>query len=110
MRVLIGGREVTKTTEVANTFFKRFAGLMGRKGMPPDEGMLFYDCGSIHCFFMKFTIDVVYISRDMKVVGTETIKPWRVGKIFKGAKHTLELCEGKAEGLEAGMTVEITNN
>lgn len=108
MIVRIDGETISSRTEIANTFLKRFCGLMGRKNIPPDGGMFFYNCGSIHCFFMRFTIDVVYISRDMTVVGVETIKPWRVGRLFKGAKNVLELPEGKASGVKNGMKVEIT--
>ncbi len=108
MIIKVNGKTVSESIEVADTFFKRFLGLMGRKSLSPKSGMFFYNCGSIHCFFMRFTIDAVYISNDMTVVGVETIKPWRVGGLFKGAKNVLELCEGGASDIKLGMKVEIT--
>ena len=51
---------------------------------------------------MRFPIDVVYLDKNMRVVGIETVKPWRLGHFFHGAWHVLELGEGKAEKLYFG--------
>ena len=80
----------------ADTFWKRFRGLMGRKKLEEGEGLLLIRCPSIHCFFMKIPIDAVYLSADMRVTGMETLKPWSVGRIFRGTKHVLELSAGLA--------------
>lgn len=83
--------------DVADDFLSRFLGLMGRKSLGSGEGLLLKNCSSVHCFFMKMAIDAVYLSKDMTVVGIETIKPWRIGKRFNKAAHTLELAAGKAQ-------------
>ena len=95
---LIAGR-----VAVADTFFTRFKGLMLRKALLPGEGLLLKNCSTIHCCFMRFPIDVVYLDDNMQVVGVETVKPWRLGHIFRGAKHVLELDAGKARDLAPGM-------
>ena len=95
--------------KTAASFGTRFKGLMGEKELPKGEGLLLENCGSIHCCFMKFPIDVVYLDRDRRVVGKETVKPWRVGKIIPGVHSVLELNEGEASAVETGdeMLIEM---
>ena len=54
MRVKSNQKVIAERVEVADTFFKRFKGLMGRKSIDDKAGMLFYGCSSIHSFFMRF--------------------------------------------------------
>lgn len=99
---------VTIKLREAKTFWQRFCGLMGQKSLPDNTGILLLRCGSVHCFFMRFTIDVVYLDKNMTVIGTETIKPWHIGKIVRGAKHTLELPENMAADICLGDTLRIS--
>lgn len=93
---------VADRVALADNFFTRFRGLMLRKALAPDEGLLLKNCSAIHCCFMRFPIDVVYLNGDMQVVAVETVKPWRLGGIHPGAKHVLELEAGSAVGLVPG--------
>ena len=93
--------------EEAKTFWKRFRGLMGRKELKDGGGMFFENCSSIHCFYMKIPIDVVYLDKGYKVVGVETVQPWKLGHIYKGAKHVLEVNAGSAADIAVGDTLEI---
>ena len=97
--VTCNGIVVANHVNVANSFFTRLRGLLGKKQLKPGEGLLITKCSSVHCFFMKFTIDVAYLSEDFIVLGTETLLPWQLGKWVRGTKHTLELEEGKVESL-----------
>lgn len=49
---------------IANTFLKRFKGLMGKKDF--DDCLVFTDLvgSTIHTFFMKFEIDVYFIDEN----------------------------------------------
>jgi len=71
-------------------------GLLGRSGLAPGTGMLIDAAPSVHMFFMRFPIDVVFLDRDRKVVGVRHgLRPWRVA----GARHAvaaLELPAGAA--------------
>lgn len=94
---------------LSDTFLKRFVGLMGKKELNAGEGMLLYDCSSIHSFFMRIPIDAVYLSGDLRVLKVETLKPWRMGSLVKGAKHVLELSAGAVSGiLNIGDFLKIT--
>lgn len=86
----------------AITFKTRLKGLLGTDHLPKDNGLLLMYCSAIHCCFMKYTIDVVYLDEEYRVLAKETVAPWQLGKIVKNAKHVLELAEGCAEPIEIG--------
>lgn len=92
---------------VAADFGSRLKGLMFRKALGKEEGLLLCGCSAVHCCFMRFPIDVVYLDSEMKVIGKETVKPWRVGSIFKGTKNVLELNASAADGLSEGMILSV---
>jgi uncharacterized membrane protein (UPF0127 family) len=93
----------------ADSFGSRLMGLMGVKSLPKGHGLLLTNCGSIHCCFMRFTIDVIYLDKNNKVVAVETVKPWHLGKILRGVKNVLEVNQGEAEGIHKGdeMIMEL---
>lgn len=93
---------------IAESFWERFRGLMGKKSLPEHTALWIVKCGSIHCCFMKFPIDVVYLSKDEKVLKTETVKPWRIGSFVRGADSVLEMNKGEAANIKPGSTVDIT--
>ena len=97
---------IVNDIKIADTFKLKLIGLMGREKLQ-DEGLLLTDCSSIHCFFMKTTIDAVYLSRDMEVLYRETIKPWKLGKIVKKTRHVLELPENASKNIEIGDTIKL---
>ena len=101
-----GSCPVADRVALADDFFTRFRGLMLRKTLAPGEGLLLKNCSAIHCCFMRFPIDAVYLDGSMRVVAAETVKPWRLGGIFPGAKHVLELGAGGARDLAPGMQIE----
>jgi uncharacterized membrane protein (UPF0127 family) len=85
---------------LADTFARRFLGLMGRQEIPNGTGLLFVPGGSIHTAFMRFPIDAVFIDRAGTVLAVaERVKPWR-GTSGHGARFVLELTAGEAERLE----------
>jgi len=88
---------------VADTPVTRMRGLLGRSALEPGEGMLIKPTNSVHMFFMRFAIDVVFVDREMavrKVV--ERLRPWRMTGC-RGARAALELPAGAAG--RAGITV-----
>jgi len=101
----IGGGSRVFRVRVADTFASRFRGLMGRRSLEPGEGLLLVRCGSIHCCFMRFPIDAVYLDRELRIVGVETVRPWRMGGRFSGARHVLEVGEDCARDWKPGDTL-----
>jgi hypothetical protein len=98
------GRAVCERCHVADSFWRRFRGLMGRAELPHGEGMLFRPGGSVHMFFMKFPLDVVFCDRDLNVLAIRPgLRPWRTAGAPR-AKVTIELAAGEAarRGVEPG--------
>ena len=50
--------------ELADNLWTRGKGLLGRKALDPNEGILLVPGSSIHMFGMKFAIDVIYLTKD----------------------------------------------
>jgi uncharacterized protein len=95
------GKLVCERCEVADSMFARGRGLLGRSGLEPGGGMLIDGAGSVHMFFMRFPIDVVFLARDRTVVGVRhRLAPWRVAAARR-AVASLELPAGRAA--EAGV-------
>jgi len=64
--------------EVAETFFQRTRGLIGRRDLPRGKGMLILRCNAIHTLFMRFPIDATFLDRNDRVVRVvRGIRPWR---------------------------------
>ena len=67
-------------------------------------------CNSIHMFFMRYPLDVVFINDRNRVIFLyEGIRPWRVGRIVKGAKAAIELPVSTiaATGTRVGDTLRV---
>ena len=54
-----GGEALFSDVVCADTFARRFLGLMPRRELKPSEGLLLTDCGRIHTNFMRFTISSI---------------------------------------------------
>ena len=93
------GKLLAAEIELANTFFTRLWGLMGRASLPAGRGMLLAPCPQIHTCFMRFTIDAVFCDKSGKVLYVkENMKPWRFGRFVRGSYYTLELAGGSLQG------------
>ena len=87
MKIIINNQEFI--VDKADTFIKKFLGLMGKKKII--KGIFFPNTRSIHTFFMKDNIDVIMINKEKKVVYYQkNIKKNKI--IFKKEAHdTIEL-------------------
>ncbi len=85
---------ISTKARIANTFWLRFKGLMFRKDMDEEEALIFYHTPSIHMFFMRFPIDVIFLDKEMCVVKVcPDLKPWRLAASPR-AYVTVELPAG----------------
>jgi uncharacterized protein len=79
---------------VAASSWSRSKGLLGRSGLGEQEGLWIQPTSSIHMWFMRFPIDVIWAADDGRVIKlVVNIKPWRMS-ICRGAKVALELPVG----------------
>ena len=91
------GRAVS--VPVARTFSSRLCGLMGRPSLGEEEGLFLAKCSRVHCCFMRFPIDVLYLDSNLRGIEVETLFPWQLGKRVKGACHVLEMSAGYFDGI-----------
>lgn len=102
------GTVVCERCSVAYRMLPRMKGLLGRKSLARDEGMLIRPAPSIHTLFMRFPIDVVFLSRQGEVLRiAEHVAPWRA----RSCRHSyavLELAAGEAgrRGLAVGDRID----
>jgi len=84
--------KLIENIELANTYWKRFIGLMGRKNLPEGAGMIIIPNNSVHCFFMRIPIDVLFVDKNQQIVYIyPNMRPWRVSKIVGKAHYVVEL-------------------
>jgi len=99
---------VVEDLEVADTPWRRARGLLGRKDMPADAGLMIEPCSSIHMFFMRFAIDVIYVDERGRVVKlVHRLRPWRLSMAVAG-RAVIELGAGALDRLDiqAGDVLE----
>lgn len=107
---LTRGADLAERCGEARGFFARGKGLMGRPGLAPGEGLLIDPCSSVHSFFMRFPIDVVFVDRAHRVVGlTEAMSPNRPFAGAWGARYVVELPAGTvaATGTRVGDALRV---
>jgi uncharacterized protein len=101
-------------TEVAETFFSKFRGLMFRKELAPDDGLILSESSesiintSIHMLFMRFDITVLWLNREFKIVDKCFARRWRPAYFSKyPAKHVLELHISQIDHFSVGDTLKV---
>ena len=86
---------------VANTSWSRVKGLLGRSSLSPSEVLWIKPCNSIHTFFMKFSIDVIFVDRKLRVKkvirnlapGRMPWPVWSAHTVFEFAAGALGNCK-----------------
>jgi hypothetical protein len=79
----------------ARTFGQRLRGLMRKPPLPPGGGLVLFGDNSIHTFFMRFPIDVLYLDEERRFIRLhESMMPWKAGPIVRGCRCIVELPPG----------------
>ncbi len=80
---------------IADNFFKRLIGLIGTHSPEKNSALLIKPCSSIHTCFMKFSIDVIFIDDNGRVLKIlHSIKPYHFCFPVRGSSAALELPAG----------------
>ncbi|MDD2555727.1 MAG: DUF192 domain-containing protein [Syntrophaceticus sp.] len=80
---------------MADSFWSRCKGLLGRRSLPEGAGLLLRPCNSIHSCFMKFSFDAVFVNNSLEVVHIiEKMQLFRISPVVRKAKMVLELPAG----------------
>ena len=111
-----GGSEAAFEVEVADTPSKREMGLMYRRELAADHGMLFiFPDESVLTFWMKNTpipLDMIFIGSDLKIVGiVREAVPFTLSARSVGlpSRYVLEINGGAApkRGIEVGDKIRL---
>ena len=95
---------------VASSARDRTVGLLATPA--PGEPLLIERSPSIHMFFMRYPIDVVFVDKVARVTKVVPgLMPWRVVWWARGARDCLELPAGalRGTGTEAGDQLAIAD-
>jgi len=107
VRVLHDGDVLASQVDVADTTLTRARGLMFRRSIPDDYGLVFRfdDVGrrDVHMLFVPFPIDALWLV-DGRVEQVSRLRPW-IGLGSARADTLIELPAGAADGIMAGDTV-----
>ena len=77
---------------VADSVISRLVGLLGRRSLDCDGGLWIVPSSGIHTVGMLFTIDVVFLDKDLRVVAlSELVRPFSITKLSWQAASVLEL-------------------
>jgi len=102
------GEKVVEAVELAVDLKSRLVGLLGRSSLGTRRAMYLSPCSSIHTFFMKFPIDLVFLSRGLEVTKiVRDVGPWRMVIGGPDAWSVLEMESGwfPADALKVGDKV-----
>ncbi|MFH2203740.1 MAG: DUF192 domain-containing protein [Elusimicrobiota bacterium] len=92
-------RRIAAKVTRADTLETRSRGLLGKSRMDPEEGLWIDPCPMIHTFFMRFSIDVLFLDKGLRVRRVmENLRPWRLSPWVFTAQSVLELPGGKLRG------------
>jgi uncharacterized membrane protein (UPF0127 family) len=107
MSWLLREGDVLAAVEVADSFGRRFKGLLGRDGL--DGAVLLTPAKSVHTLGMRFEIDVAYCDRDLQVIETVCMRRNRLGLPRLKAHSVIEAEAGAFERwrLRPGDRLEI---
>jgi len=84
-----------ETIEVAATAAQKVRGLLGRECLEDGQGLLFTGASSLHTFFMRFPIDIIYTDRKGKVLkAASEVKPFKLVAAPLRAYYAIELPAG----------------
>ena len=104
VRVLTPSGRTLARAVMADTPAARMIGLLRHAGLPRGEGLVLRPCSSVHTWFMRFAIDVVFLDRGSTVLRTvDTLRPFGLAWGGWKAAMAIELPAGTLR--EAGVAV-----
>ena len=104
------GTVLAERCRVARSWRERMVGLLRSPEPQPGEGLLIERTSSIHMWFMRYAIDVVFVDLNGRVRKTvHRLRPWRIVPWAAGARDCVELGVGsiEASGTQPGDQLEI---
>ena len=105
------GQILAERGELARSFWARGRGLMGRAALPDSYALIIYPEWSIHTFFMRVPIDVLFVDRGDQVIGLRAaMPPWRpyAGVAPTRGRYVIELPAGVLDATGTQLGDQLT--
>jgi uncharacterized membrane protein (UPF0127 family) len=96
---------------VAETWWRRLRGLLGRPPLQAGDGLLIRPCRAVHMFGMRYAIDLIFLDDRNRVEATYAdLRPGRMTHFHRVAVAALELPAGQLArtGTQVGDRLEVT--
>lgn len=107
------GRFIAHEVTIAYSLAARVLGLSRQRSLPTRAGLLLSPARGLHTLGMRFPVDVVFLSKQMRVLGlAPRVQPWRILLAPRGTGRILELAAGQiaATGLKAGTFIVVESS
>ena len=97
---------LAEKAKIADSFISRLLGLVFRKDLRKESALIFYKASSIHTFFMRFTLDILFLDKNMEVKRlVRKLSPWRA-VLCSGSFVTIEF-SSKNNNLQATQEKDL---
>lgn len=101
---------ISEEVKVAENFISRSVGLLSKRFLKEGESLVIKPCCSIHTFFMRFDIDVLFINKKNEIIALyENVKPWQILPIHLSSRYVIELAAGNIfeKNIKKGDIIQI---
>ncbi|MGI6605180.1 MAG: DUF192 domain-containing protein [bacterium] len=98
--------------KIADDFTTRLVGLITTPSFQVGQGLLLEPCTAVHTWFMRYPIDVIYLSASNRVLRVvQALPPFCWGPLVSGASKVLEVPAGvcRATGTQVGDVLEFVD-
>ena len=90
------GAVIAQQARLASSLGQRMKGLLGQDSLSASEALILKPCSAIHTFFMRFSIDVLFLDKNMQIIRLfRNMPPNRLSPTIWGSKIAIELPAGK---------------
>lgn len=104
------GDVIVRNVRRADSFTSRLIGLLLRRSLALEDGLLLPKTRQVHCFGMRFSIDLVFLHENGSVISVQSnLRPWGVSRYEPEASAVLELAATalKTYGIEPGQVLQF---
>jgi len=101
---LRGNEVIAEKVRIADTFFSRLIGLLNRRSLEKGEALILTPSSSIHSFFMRFAIDVLFLDKNGRIIKIlPSFKPFRLSRVYFNSRTVIELPENTLQLIHVQM-------
>ena len=111
-KILNSSNDITllEDASLADSYFTRLKGLLGKSSLKDDEGLIIKPCNSVHTIGMKFSIDIAFVDKNNVIIHIiKDMVPGKLSSIVKKSSYVIESKGGLFEGkVNIGDRVDIS--